>query len=191
MINSVPMQSLDNVKDWLKFVTYLLHIITNSPLLAVEYILYYLKWHVRKPGKTCTWQLNAHVKFDLISTLSRSAIVFSACVARVVVDCSSCDIHYTEGIQSLNWVKIMKTIVDDVDGFFEQGGWNFLEPESDVRLFAMLQSVIGSWFGFSCAFLSGFRLLSISGGTIFAIAFSNTSLKFFDFSMYEIYVISL
>lgn len=45
---------------------------------------------------------------------------------------SSCDIHYTEGIQSLNWVKIMKTITDDADGFFEQGGWSFLEPESEV-----------------------------------------------------------
>ena len=45
---------------------------------------------------------------------------------------SSCDIHYTEGVQSLNWVKIMKTIVDDSEGFFEQGGWSFLEPQSDV-----------------------------------------------------------
>ncbi|XP_070574512.1 FACT complex subunit SPT16-like [Ptychodera flava] len=43
---------------------------------------------------------------------------------------NSCDIKYTEGVQSLNWAKIMKTIVDDPAGFFEQGGWNFLEPES-------------------------------------------------------------
>ncbi|KAF6032508.1 dre4 [Bugula neritina] len=62
MINLIPMQSLDNVKDWL----------------------------------------------------------------------NSCDIHYTEGIQSLNWVKIMKTIIDDPNGFFDQGGWNFLEPDSDA-----------------------------------------------------------
>lgn len=48
------------------------------------------------------------------------------------VRCSSCDIHYTEGIQSLNWVKIMKTINDDPEGFFDQGGWSFLHPESDV-----------------------------------------------------------
>lgn len=28
----------------------------------------------------------------------------------------------------------MKTIVDDPEGFFEQGGWSFLDPESEVRL---------------------------------------------------------
>ncbi|XP_013382413.1 FACT complex subunit SPT16 [Lingula anatina] len=44
---------------------------------------------------------------------------------------NSCDIHYTEGIQSLNWTKIMKTITDDSEGFFDNGGWVFLEPESD------------------------------------------------------------
>ncbi len=45
---------------------------------------------------------------------------------------SSCDIRYTEGIQSLNWTKIMKTITDDPEGFFDNGGWSFLDPESDV-----------------------------------------------------------
>ena len=45
---------------------------------------------------------------------------------------SSCDKKYTEGIQSLNWTKIMKTINDDVEGFFSQGGWSFLDPSSDV-----------------------------------------------------------
>lgn len=44
---------------------------------------------------------------------------------------SSCDIRYTEGITSLNWTKIMKTITDDPKGFFESGGWTFLDPESD------------------------------------------------------------
>ncbi|KAK7590876.1 hypothetical protein V9T40_002489 [Parthenolecanium corni] len=44
---------------------------------------------------------------------------------------NQCDILYSEGIQSLNWAKIMKTIVDDPDGFFEQGGWTFLGPASD------------------------------------------------------------
>ncbi len=44
---------------------------------------------------------------------------------------SSCDIRYTEGIQSLNWAKIMKTIVDDPEGFFDSGGWSFLDPDSD------------------------------------------------------------
>lgn len=46
---------------------------------------------------------------------------------------NSCDIRYSEGIQSLNWTKIMKTITDDPDGFFESGGWTFLDPESDVE----------------------------------------------------------
>ncbi len=44
---------------------------------------------------------------------------------------NSCDIKYTEGVQSLNWGKVMKTIVDDPVGFFESGGWNFLDPEDD------------------------------------------------------------
>ncbi|CAG0881437.1 unnamed protein product [Darwinula stevensoni] len=46
---------------------------------------------------------------------------------------NSCDIRYTEGTQSLNWNKIMKTIVDDPDGFFENGGWTFLDPHSDAE----------------------------------------------------------
>uniref|UniRef100_H3A579 FACT complex subunit n=1 Tax=Latimeria chalumnae TaxID=7897 RepID=H3A579_LATCH len=44
---------------------------------------------------------------------------------------NSCDLKYTEGVQSLNWTKIMKTIVDDPEGFFEQGGWSFLDPDSE------------------------------------------------------------
>jgi len=44
---------------------------------------------------------------------------------------NSCDIKYTEGIQSLNWVKIMKTINDNPEDFFENGGWSFLEPNSE------------------------------------------------------------
>lgn len=46
---------------------------------------------------------------------------------------NSCDIRYAEGIQSLNWTKIMKTITDDFEGFFENGGWSFLDPESDAE----------------------------------------------------------
>ncbi|XP_054287615.1 FACT complex subunit spt16-like [Macrosteles quadrilineatus] len=46
---------------------------------------------------------------------------------------NSCDIRYSEGIQSLNWTKIMKTITDDPEGFFESGGWTFLDPESDAE----------------------------------------------------------
>ena len=64
--------------------------------------------------------------------------------SNVMVIHSSCDIHYTEGIQSLNWVKIMKTIVDDSQGFFESGGWSFLEPESDVSLFRR-EFIVDNW----------------------------------------------
>ncbi|KAG6459246.1 hypothetical protein O3G_MSEX011280 [Manduca sexta] len=46
---------------------------------------------------------------------------------------NSCDIRYSEGIQSLNWTKVMKTITDDIEGFFENGGWSFLDPESDAE----------------------------------------------------------
>nr|CAI5822103.1 unnamed protein product [Callosobruchus analis] len=46
---------------------------------------------------------------------------------------NSCDIRYSEGVQSLNWVKIMKTITDDPEGFFDSGGWTFLDPESDAE----------------------------------------------------------
>lgn len=31
----------------------------------------------------------------------------------------------------MNWTKIMKTITDDPEGFFESGGWSFLDPDSD------------------------------------------------------------
>ncbi|KAI7688976.1 hypothetical protein SSS_08784 [Sarcoptes scabiei] len=43
---------------------------------------------------------------------------------------NSCDIRYTEGIQSLNWAKIMKTITDDPEDFFDNGGWSFLDANS-------------------------------------------------------------
>eukprot|EP00050_Salpingoeca_kvevrii_P010632 m.9559 g.9559 ORF g.9559 m.9559 type:complete len:1001 (-) comp2986_c0_seq1:1075-4077(-) len=43
----------------------------------------------------------------------------------------SVDIVFTEGPQNLNWVKIMKSITEDLQGFIETGGWSFLLPESD------------------------------------------------------------
>ncbi|WAR12969.1 SPT16-like protein [Mya arenaria] len=46
---------------------------------------------------------------------------------------NSCDLRYTDGVQSLNWTKIMKTITDDPEGFFDNGGWSFLAPESDAE----------------------------------------------------------
>jgi len=44
---------------------------------------------------------------------------------------SSCDIRYSEGPMSLNWANIMRTVNDDPEAFFEDGGWNFLSAESD------------------------------------------------------------
>ena len=52
----------------------------------------------------------------------------------IVFRFSSCDIPYNEGVQSLNWTKIMKTITDDPEGFFDNGGWTFLSPDSDVSI---------------------------------------------------------
>ncbi|KTW29590.1 chromatin-remodeling protein SPT16 [Pneumocystis jirovecii RU7] len=43
----------------------------------------------------------------------------------------SVDIVYTEGVLNLNWATIMKTINDDPLAFFEEGGWAFLNNESD------------------------------------------------------------
>lgn len=40
-----------------------------------------------------------------------------------------CDIKYTDGVQSLNWPKIMKVINDDTQGFLKQGGWKFLDDD--------------------------------------------------------------
>ena len=45
---------------------------------------------------------------------------------------NSCDIRYYEGIQSLNWNNIMRTIIKDPEAFFEDQGWNFLNNNSDV-----------------------------------------------------------
>lgn len=56
---------------------------------------------------------------------------FTKLIIDSIIFYSSCDIRYSEGIQSLNWTKIMKTITDDPEGFFENGGWTFLDPESD------------------------------------------------------------
>lgn len=29
----------------------------------------------------------------------------------------------------MNWAKVLKTVVDDPMGFFEQGGWDFLKQD--------------------------------------------------------------
>ena len=44
---------------------------------------------------------------------------------------SSCDIAFSEGPLNLNWTTIMKTVNEDPAQFFKDGGWKFLETESD------------------------------------------------------------
>jgi len=44
---------------------------------------------------------------------------------------NSCDIRYSEGPMSLNWGNIMKTITEDPEAFFENGGWNFILADSE------------------------------------------------------------
>lgn len=45
---------------------------------------------------------------------------------------SSCDIKYYEGPQNLNWPRIMQKIQEDPKKFHtEEGGWSFLNVESD------------------------------------------------------------
>ncbi|PVU99977.1 hypothetical protein BB559_000235 [Furculomyces boomerangus] len=43
----------------------------------------------------------------------------------------SVNIPFTEGPVNLNWTQIMKTINEDPVGFFEDGGWSFLQESSD------------------------------------------------------------
>lgn len=42
-----------------------------------------------------------------------------------------CDIKFTSGSTNLNWPALMKKITSDLDTFWEQGGWSFLD--SDVE----------------------------------------------------------
>jgi nucleosome binding factor SPN SPT16 subunit len=43
----------------------------------------------------------------------------------------SVDIPFTEGPLNLNWATIMKTVTSDPHQFFADGGWSFLNTESD------------------------------------------------------------
>jgi nucleosome binding factor SPN SPT16 subunit len=43
----------------------------------------------------------------------------------------SSDIAYSEGPLNLNWSVIMKTVTTDTHQFFVDGGWGFLQAESD------------------------------------------------------------
>jgi nucleosome binding factor SPN SPT16 subunit len=43
----------------------------------------------------------------------------------------SCNIAFWQGPLNLNWGAIMKTVVTDTHAFFADGGWNFLNTDSD------------------------------------------------------------
>ncbi|OMJ20537.1 FACT complex subunit spt16 [Smittium culicis] len=45
----------------------------------------------------------------------------------------SVNIAFTEGPVNLNWNQIMKTVNDDPYGFFEDGGWSFLQESTDAE----------------------------------------------------------
>jgi len=75
--------------------------------------------------------------FDLVfvfEDLSKSVV----CINAIPVDSldtikewlNSCNIKYYEGQASLNWKRIMQQIREDPVVFWEEGGWNFLEPDA-------------------------------------------------------------
>lgn len=41
-----------------------------------------------------------------------------------------CDLKFTSGTTNLNWPALMKKITSDLDGFFEDGGWSFLDDDA-------------------------------------------------------------
>lgn len=42
-----------------------------------------------------------------------------------------CDIKFTSGNSNLNWPALMKRIREDLDTFFEEGGWAFLDSDAE------------------------------------------------------------
>lgn len=42
-----------------------------------------------------------------------------------------CDLKFTSGTTNLNWPALMKKITGDLEGFFEQGGWSFLDSDAE------------------------------------------------------------
>jgi nucleosome binding factor SPN SPT16 subunit len=42
-----------------------------------------------------------------------------------------CDIKFTSGNSNLNWPALMKRIREDLDDFFKNGGWSFLDSDAE------------------------------------------------------------
>lgn len=43
----------------------------------------------------------------------------------------SVDVLFAESTVNYNWTNIMKTVVEDPVGFYEMGGWSYLQPDAD------------------------------------------------------------
>ena len=43
----------------------------------------------------------------------------------------SVDVLFAESTVNYNWTNIMKTVVEDPIGFYEMGGWSYLQPDAD------------------------------------------------------------
>ncbi len=43
----------------------------------------------------------------------------------------SVDVLFAESTVNFNWTNIMKTVIDDPVGFYEMGGWSYLQPGGD------------------------------------------------------------
>ncbi|XP_055534629.1 FACT complex subunit spt16 isoform X2 [Wyeomyia smithii] len=108
--------SLVNLTEWPPFVITL----EDVELVHFERV----QFHLRNFDMVFVFK-NYHQKIAMVNAIPMNML------DHVKEWLNSCDIRYSEGIISLNWAKIMKTITDDPEGFFETGGWNFLDPESD------------------------------------------------------------
>ena len=43
----------------------------------------------------------------------------------------SVDVLFAESTVNYNWTNIMKTVIEDPTGFYEMGGWSYLQPDAD------------------------------------------------------------
>ena len=43
----------------------------------------------------------------------------------------SVDVLFAESKVNFNWTNIMKTVIEDPIGFYEMGGWNYIQPDAE------------------------------------------------------------
>lgn len=51
----------------------------------------------------------------------------------LVIRFSQSNILFTKGSVSFNWKEIMDAVKSDLVGFYERGGWDFLDGEGDLE----------------------------------------------------------